>query len=393
MKPEILAPAGNLKKLKLAFYYGADAVYVGGKSFSLRTFADNFTDEELAEGIAYAHERGKRVYVAANIFAKNADFAALEKHFKLLAELGADGVLISDLGVFRLARRVAPTLPVHISTQANTLNAEAAKLWHELGATRVVLAREVSIREIADIHAAVPELELEAFVHGAMCISYSGRCYLSDYFEGRSSNRGACAQPCRNAWEIRGKDGAWLSAEEDGKGTYLLNSKDLNMSAHLNALAEAGVCSFKIEGRMKSEYYLATVTNAYRRLLDGGASEALFGELNTLTHREYTMAYAFGDNRATISSDGSQYVGTCDFIAIVKDCHAGRVEVEMRSRFREGDILEVLAPSEHFGKTVTVKNMRDSERNPCADAKLVQAAYTFDCPYQLHDGDILRRRR
>ncbi len=189
MKPELLAPAGNLTKLKLAFYYGADAVYLGGKSFSLRTFADNFTDEELAEGIAYAHARDKKVYVAANIFARNADFPRLEAHLRLLEELKADAALISDPGVFALARRVAPTLPVHISTQANTLNAEAARFWQSLGASRIVLARELSLKEISEIHAACPDLELEAFVHGAMCISYSGRCYLSDYMDGRPANR------------------------------------------------------------------------------------------------------------------------------------------------------------------------------------------------------------
>lgn len=395
MKPELLAPAGNLKKLKLAFYYGADAVYLGGKDFSLRTFADNFTDEELAEGIAYAHARGKRVYAAVNIFARNADFAALERHLKFLEEAGADGVLVSDPGVFRLARRTAPKLGLHISTQANTLNAEAAAMWRELGAKRVVLARELSLEEIAEIHIRVPDLELEAFVHGAMCISYSGRCYLSDYIEGRSSNRGACAQPCRNAYEIRakGKDGAWLPLEENGRGAYLLNSKDLNMARSLDELAAAGVCSFKLEGRMKSEYYLATVVNSYRRISDMGWSESLSEELDTLTHREYTTAFAFGENNATVSPKGSQAAGTCDFIAIVKGYEDGRARTEMRSRFYEGDVLEVLSPSENFAKRVTVTDLRDAEGNLCPDAKLVQAEYSFSCPLILRAGDILRRRR
>ena len=265
---ELLAPAGNLNKLKLAFYYGADAVYVGGKSFSLRTFADNFTDEELAEGIAFAHARGKKVYVAVNIFARNADFAQLPGYFRTLERIGADAVLVSDLGVFRACREAAPSLPIHISTQANTTNSQSAAMWKELGASRVVLARELSLEEIANIHEENPDLELEAFVHGAMCISYSGRCLLSDYLDGRSSNRGACVQACRYRYEIRTQEctnDGWTEVQEDEKGTYFLNSKDLNMSAHLSELEKAGVCSFKIEGRMKSEYYLATVVRSEER--------------------------------------------------------------------------------------------------------------------------------
>ncbi len=390
---EILAPAGNFEKLKIALLYGADAVYLGGKSFSLRSFADNFTDDELREAIAYTHVRGKKVYVCANVFAKNADFPALERYFRLLSVLGADGVLVSDPGVFRLLRRTAPELPVHISTQANTMNARAAEFWRELGATRAVLARELSLKEIAEIHAAVPDMELEAFVHGAMCVSYSGRCYLSDYLDGRSSNRGACSQPCRGRYELRTESGAVLSAEEDGRGSYLLNSKDLNMAAHLEDLAAAGVSSFKIEGRMKSEYYLATVVNTYRRIADMGASDALLSELETLTHREYTAAYAFGDNRGTMSFGGSQKIGTCDFIAVVKDWRGGRAEVEMRGRFREGDVLEILSPCETFAKEFTGSSLRAPDGSACADAKLVQGRYTFACPYPLRGGDILRRRR
>ena len=391
-KPELLAPAGNFKKLKLAFYFGADAVYLGARSFSLRSFADNFTDEELAEAIAYTHARGKRVYVAVNIFARNADFPALERQLRLLEELGPDGVLISDPGVFRLARRVAPDVPIHISTQANTMNAESAAMWYELGARRIVLAREVTPPEMAEIHAAVPALELEAFIHGAMCISYSGRCYLSDFLDGRSSNRGACVQACRYAYEIRAREGKsdWLPVETDARGTYLLNSKDLNMASGLKELAEAGVCSFKIEGRMKSEDYLATVVNAYRRILDGGPSDALAEEFETLTHREYTT-YA-GANGAT-SQSGSQKAGTCDFIAVVTDYADGRALVEMRSRFFEGDVLEVLSPDENFKTEVLVSDMVGPDGVKTSDAKLVQGMYSFACPRKLRSGDILRRRR
>lgn len=394
-KPELLAPAGSMKKLKTAFYFGADAVYLGGKSFSLRTFADNFTDEELGEAVVYAHERGKKVYVCANIFGKNADFAALEKHFRYLETIGADAVLISDLGVFRLCRRVAPGLPVHISTQANTLNQEAAAMWKELGAERVVVARELSVKEIAEIHEANPDLQLEVFVHGAMCISYSGRCYLSDYLDGRESNRGACVQACRWNYRVQSKEGAkgeWYDLEADGRGTYVMNSKDLNMSAYLEELARAGVCSFKIEGRMKSEYYLATVVNAYRRIIDGGNAEGLSKELEASAHRAYTAAYAFGENHDTVSRENSQTRGTHEYIANVVAYENGRAKAEMRNRFFEGDTLEILSPSAQHGKAFKVENLRDSAGESCTDAKLVQSAYTFDCPYPLHEGDILRRK-
>ena len=395
MKVELLAPAGNFEKLKIAFYYGADAVYLGGKLFSLRSFSDNFSDEELSQAISYAHERGKKVYVCANIFAKNADFPALEQHFQLLERLGADGVLISDPGVFRLCRKCAPRLPVHISTQMNTMNAGTAALWQEMGAVRVVLARELSLKEIKEIHEANPTLEIEAFVHGAMCISYSGRCLLSDYFDGRPSNRGACVQACRFRYRVQadeGKKGEWYDIEEDGRGTYLLNSKDLNMSAHLKELEEAGVCSFKIEGRMKSEYYLATVVNAYRRIIDGGYSDSLFSELSCAARREFTTAYMLGDNRETVAYDNSQTTGSCKFIATVEDYKEGRLFVEMRNRFREGDVLEILSPNEHFGKQVCVKGLKDPAGEACLDAKLVQGRYSFECSYPLQKGDILRMR-
>lgn len=395
MKTELLAPAGNLQKLKLAFYYGADAVYLGGKSFSLRTFADNFSDEELKEGVEYAHARGKKVYVAANIFARNSDLGKLAEHFRFLESVCVDGVLVSDPGVFSLCKRVAPALPIHISTQANTMNAEAAKFWHEHGVSRVVLAREVSVKEIAEIHAACPELELEAFVHGAMCISYSGRCYLSDYMDSRPANRGACVQVCRRKFRIQTNEGAsqdFYDVEEDGRGAYVMNSKDLNMSVHMKELEEAGVVSFKIEGRMKGEYYLATVVNAYRRILDAGYTEALGRELLSSAHREYTTAYAFGKGEMMQSPESSQTGGMYDFIAVATDMVGGKVSVEMRGRFHEGDVLEILSPFDYFGKTVTVRNMT-YDGSPCSDAKLVQGLYTFDCPYPLHAGDILRRKK
>ncbi len=395
MKAELLAPAGNLSKLKLAFCYGADAVYLGGKDFSLRTYADNFTPAELEEGVAYAHARGKKVYVAVNIFARNADLGQMEAYFRRLKEIGADAVLVSDAGAFALCRRAAPDLPIHISTQANTMNAEAARFWQERGASRVVLARELSLKEIGEIHAACPKLELEAFVHGAMCISYSGRCYMSDYMDGRPANRGACVQACRRAYRVQTREGAsddFYDVEEDGKAAYVMNSKDLNMSAHLGELSEAGVCSFKIEGRMKGEFYLATVVNAYRRIMDGGNSDLLQEELLSCPHRPYITCEEFNGSTMSQAVDSSQTGGAYDFIGIVTDMVGAKPVVEMRTRFFEGEEVEILSPDENFGKKFAIKGLCGPD-GPCADAKLVQAKYTFDCPYPLGKGDILRRRR
>ena len=383
-----------MQKLKIALYYGADAVYLGGKAFSLRSFSDNFTDEELKEAFDYAHNLKKKVYVCANIFAKNGDFAALEKHFRFLEECGADGVLVADLGALRLCKRVAPDLPVHISTQANTLNREAAAMYRDLGAVRVVLARELSLEEIAEIHAYVPQLELEAFVHGAMCISYSGRCLLSDYLDGRKSNRGECVQACRWRYRVQSAESGskeWYDLEEDGRGTYILNSRDLNLSRYLPELEKAGVCSFKIEGRMKSEYYLATVVGAYRRIMDGGYTEALGAELDCCARRPYTTAYLLGENRGTEDYSNRPVEGKCVYIANVLGAEKGRVVVEMRNRFREGETLEVLSPHGELGQEVAIKDLKEGDA-PCPDAKLVQGVYSFACSLPLRAGDMLRRR-
>ena len=256
----------------------------------------------------------------------------------------------------------------------------------------MVLARELSIEEIAHIHRENPALELEVFVHGAMCISYSGRCYLSDYLDNRPANRGACVQACRRKFRVQseGAEG-WLDLTEDEKGAYLLNSKDLNMSAYLDELAAAGACSFKIEGRMKSEYYLATVVNAYRRILDGGYSQTLARELDCAARREFTTAYAFGENKHTVAY-GNDRAGSCEYIANVLGWENGVAKAEMRSRFYEGETLEVLSPSAAFMSQISVTDMKDAQGQPCADAKSVQGIYTFSCPVPLAAGDILRRR-
>ena len=398
IKAELLAPAGSYSKLLTAFHFGADAAYVGGKQFSLRTFADNFTMDELASAVSLAHSLGKKVYVTANVFARNADFSMLEDYFKGLESIGADAAIISDPGAIYVAKKVAPKLAIHLSTQANTTNKYSVKFWGEQGVERVVLARELSLDEIADIHNFAPEIELEAFVHGAMCISYSGRCLLSDYLDGRSSNRGACVQSCRWRYELRALNATngkseWLPIEEDGKGTYVFNSKDLNMLAYLREMEGAGVRSFKIEGRMKSGYYLATVINAYRRLMDGGDFTLSETELSNVAHRDYTTAYAFGQNSETVNYEDSQSKGDYIYIADVEGCENGYVMAEMRNRFKQGDLLEVLSPDDTFAKTFLAEEIFDSKGAPTDDAKLVQEIYKIKCPYVLKKGDYLRRKK
>lgn len=397
MKVELLAPAGNFAKLKTALLYGADAVYVGGKSFSLRSFAENFTREELSQATEYTHALGKKIYVTVNIYARNADFAELESYLVFLQQIGVDAVLLSDPGVVYLAKKVAPKLTLHLSTQANTTNAHAVKFWREQGVSRVVLARELSVKEMQEIHELCPDMELESFVHGAMCISYSGRCLLSNYLDGRPSNRGACVQSCRWGYEIRPtspvEKSDRLPIEEDGYGTYILNSKDLNLISHLNTLQNAGVVSFKIEGRMKSEYYLATVINAYRRALDGQDISLCQAELNHVAHRAYTTAYALGENAQTVNYDDAQTKGESEYIANVLAWQDGVATVEMRNRFKTGDVLQVLSPTPSFGKCITVGELTDGKGNVTDDAKLVQERYTFACPVPLRAGDFLRRER
>lgn len=397
MKVELLAPAGNFAKLKTAFYFGADAAYIGGKAFSLRSFADNFNADELKSAVEFAHKLGKKIYVTANIFAKNADFSALSDYFKYLYKIGVDAAIVSDSGVFYVAKKAAPALSLHISTQANLTNKYAVKFWMEQGASRAILARELSLQEIAEIHEFVPEIELEAFVHGAMCISYSGRCLLSDYLASRPSNRGECVQACRWNYAVKkrdlGAESGEMSVEEDDRGTYIFNSKDLNMSAYLDKMAEAGVCSFKIEGRMKSEYYLSTVINAYRRCIDGGFDENVARELTTAAHRDYTTAYALGANSQTVNYSDSQAKGDCDYIANVLGGGEGKAQVEMRGRFKVGDVLEVLSPTQNFGKRFTVERALNAAGEDVTDCKLVQEHYTINCPFNLSAGDILRKRK
>lgn len=394
MKSELLAPAGSLEKLKVAFLYGADAVYVGGKNFSLRQYADNFTAEELAEGIDYAHERQKKVYVAVNIFAKNADFPEAEKYFKFLERIGADAVLITDPGLIALCKKTAPGLEIHLSTQANTLNKYAVRFWAEQGVKRVVLARELGYEEIKEIAEYNPDVEIECFVHGAMCVSYSGRCLLSNYLSERNANRGECVQACRWRYELTayGRDGDKLELTEDERGAYILNSRDLNLLKELNKLSEAGVKSFKIEGRMKTVYYLATVVNAYRRAMDGGDINVSEAELTKINHRAYTKAYFYGENDKTLNYDEGQEQGEYEFAAWVIGYDDGTALVEMRNRFAVGDELEVLSPGDSFLKKFVVGDMTDEDNVPVTDAKLVQQRLKIAVPFRLYAGDILRKK-
>lgn len=401
IKVELLAPAGNFSKLKTAVYYGANAVYMGGKEFSLRALSDNFTDEEIIKAVEYAHNKNVKVYVTVNIFARNADLDKAAEYFKFLYSAGVDAVLITDIGLISLCKSVAPALPIHISTQANTLNKFAVKAWHNMGAERVVLARELSLKEVKEIHEFCPAVELEAFAHGAMCISYSGRCLLSNYLNGRDANRGECVQACRWSYEIResNKGGEFYPIEQDEKGTYILNSKDLNMISHIGEMLKSGIVSLKIEGRMKSEYYLATVVNAYRRAIDeflkiGDSyckNTSFYDELKKTNHRAFTTAYNFGDNAETVNYADTQSSGERQFIAVVEDCAEGFITVEMRNRFKIGDELEVLSPSENFNKKFVVTEIFDEEGNSVTDAKIVQQKLKIACPFVLCEGDILRR--
>ncbi len=403
-KVELLAPAGNFSKLKTAVYFGADAVYVGGKSLSLRALSDNFTKEELKLATEYVHQRGKKIYVTVNIFAKNADMQQAEEYFIYLQEIAVDAVIISDPGLVYLCKQVAPKLKIHLSTQANTTNKYSARFWAEQGLERIILARELSLKEVKEIRDYLPkDIQIEAFIHGAMCISYSGRCLMSNYFNGRDSNRGACVQACRWEYEIRekSKEGEYYPIQQDDRGTYIMNSKDLNMMNYIPEMINAGVCSFKIEGRMKSEYYLATVINAYRRAIDEYYKNGeeyrdnplYYKELLKTAHRVFTTAYMLGDNQETVNYDNSQSAGESVFTAVVLDYdeETSLAKVEMRNRFKVGDVLEVLSPSSSFNKQILVKEMSDTEGNAVEDAKLVQQVLFLKTDVKLSAGDILRK--
>lgn len=397
---ELLSPAGNMEKLKVAFKFGADACYLAGKKFGLRAFSGNFDENELTEAVEYAHSLNKKIYVTINIVAHNVDFDGLKEYLEFLESIKIDGIIVSDIGIMELAKQVAPKLELHVSTQANVTNKYTAKFYCDLGAKRLVLARELSIQEIKEIRDFIPkDVEIETFVHGAMCISYSGRCLLSNYLSGRDSNRGACIQACRFEYSIceKTRKGEHYDIQEDERGTYILNSKDLCMIEYIKDLVEAGVTSFKIEGRMKSPYYVATITNAYRRAIDDFKSnkpfdKTLLEEVQKTSHRRYTTGFYFGAKDKEYILD-SMPVQSHDFIAIVKeDAQNGYVKIEQRNRFKVGDELEVLSPSDCFNKIIKVTEMYDENNNLVEDASLVQQILNLKTDLNLKTGDILRKK-
>lgn len=398
---ELLSPAGNMERLETAFYYGADAVYMAGNRYGLRAFADNFNDEELKAGIARAHQLGKRAYIAANIFMRGSDIQGLREYFCFLGRAGADAVIVSDIGVLELAKNACPELEIHISTQFNAMNELTASLLYRMGASRIVLARELSLSEIKRIRDNTPSgLELEAFVHGAMCMSYSGRCLLSSFFTGRQANRGECAQPCR--WEYylceKQRPGEYMPVYEDEKGTYILNSRDLCMIEHLSALKEAGVSSAKIEGRNKTAYYTAAVTNAYRRALDLLEQDrpfdpALKEELFKAANRDFTTGFYFGRPGAEGQrAQSGKCVQSYEFSALCLGWEDGQAILEQRNKINKGDILELLSPGKYHGLKIRAEKITDMEGAELECANKVQQIIKIPCPVPLNKNDILRKK-
>lgn len=390
---ELLAPAGNFDKLVTAVHFGADAVYFAGKKLGLRAFAGNFDENEIYKAMDYLHQRNKKGYITLNIVANDEDFDGIDEYLKLLVDAKVDGVIVSDIGMISYIRTNYPSLNVHVSTQANVNNSYAADVYSKMGATRIVLARELNLNQIKEMHKRLGDkIELEAFVHGAMCISYSGRCLLSNYLTGRDSNKGACVQACRWKYYIREENRTdEMPIEEDERGTYILNSKDMCLIDHLKELEEAGIASLKIEGRMKSDYYVASVVNAYRRALDGFSDyKILHDELEKTSHRHYTTGFYFGADDKEYLED-SMPVQTYVFIAVAKEnAKDGKVKVEMRNRFKVGDELEILSSDNNFLKTIKIEYIKNSLGEYIDDAKRVQEIVEINCPYDLKEGDILR---
>lgn len=351
-KPELLAPAGDMEKLKMAVLYGADAVYLAGTSFGMRSFAGNFTPEELPQAVRFAHDRGVRVHVTVNTMPRNDEVSQLPEHLERLNDAGVDALILADLGAFTLAGKYAPRCERHISTQQSVANYECAAAWYDLGAKRVVLARELTLQEICELRQKVPAgLELEAFCHGAMCVSYSGRCLLSNYMTGRDSNRGACAQPCRYQYALmeEKRPGEYFPVFEDEKGTYIMNSRDLCMIDHLGDIMDAGIDCIKIEGRAKSEYYAAIVTGAYRHVLDdvaaGRAADPVWrDEVEHVSHRHYSTGFFYGQPGQYY--ENSRYIRDWQVCAVVTACdEVGNATLSLRNKFASGDEIELVGPS------------------------------------------------
>lgn len=398
-KPELLAPAGNLSKLKVAIDYGADAVYLGGSRLNLRAFADNFNDDEIREGVAYAHERGRKVYMTLNVFPHNDDMKGLEDYLLGVQELGIDALIVADPGIIMTCQEVIPDMELHLSTQANNVNYKSAKFWHNNGIKRIVLARELTLVEIKDLIEKTPDsLEIEAFVHGSMCMAYSGRCLLSSYMVGRDANRGACAQPCRYKYYLveEKRLNEPMEIREDDRGSYIMNSKDMCMIEHIPELMESGIVSFKIEGRMKSDFYVATIVKAYREAMDSYWEDPENYEFNPkwmellekVSHRKYFTGFYFGRNNSQ-TYESSNYVRNYDIVAnVLKKQADGRYFMLEKNRIFPNTEVEVLrSKGEVF--TTTLTDFQDDKGNPIEVANKAAMHFSAHCADELKEGDIL----
>ena len=403
-KPELLAPGGSLEKLKTAIDFGADAVYIGGDAFSLRVAAENFSVEDMHEGIKYAHDRGRKVYLTSNIIAHNRDIDKFREFIDEIRPMGFDAVLIADLGLFGLIREIAPEIPVHISTQANNTNYETVKMWHRMGAERVVLGREMSFKEIAEIQREVPDVELEAFVHGAMCISYSGRCLLSNYMTGRNSNLGACAHPCRWNYSLveEKRPNEYFDVFENERGTFIFNSKDLCMIEHIPELVESGVASLKIEGRVKTAFYVATIVGAYRREIDRYCKDPEnykfnpeeLDELCKVSHRPYTTGFFYGRPESDAQVyETSSYIRDYELVGIVTDYNreTKRLTLSQRNRFFAGEELEIIQPMKPY-VTIKAENMQNTKGETIDVAPHAEEIITIDCDTEILVGAMIRKK-
>ena len=396
-KPELLAPAGDMERLKMSVLYGADAVYLAGTSFGMRSFAGNFSPEELPEAVRFAHDHGVKVHVTVNTMPRSDELAGLPAHLERLNACGVDALIIADLGVFRAAEKYAPNCERHVSTQVSIANYACANAWYDLGAKRVVLARELSLEEIRTIRQNTPkELEIETFAHGAMCVSYSGRCLLSNYMTGRDSNRGACAQPCRYQYALmeEKRPGEYFPVFEDEKGTYIMNSRDMCMIDHLGDLMDAGVNCLKIEGRAKSAYYAAIVTGAYRHVLDDvaagrGVDPVWRDEVEHVSHRRYSTGFFYGEPGQYTSN--SRYIRDWQVCAIVTDCDKnGLATLSLRNKFAAGDTVELVGPDlRPFSMTVPV--MRGADGMILNEPRTPQMTFTMQLPRPVPPLSIVRR--
>lgn len=401
---ELLAPGGNLEKMKMAVLYGADAVYIGGEMFGLRAKADNFSKADMLEGIAFAHSRGKKVYVTMNIIPRNHDFKGMEHYIREVESMGADAVIVSDPGIFSLVRETAPQMQIHISTQANNTNYRSAAFWKTQGASRIVAARELSCQEIQEIHVHNPDLEIEVFVHGAMCISYSGRCLLSGYMSGRDSNKGDCSQACRWNYHLmeEKRPGEYMPVYENERGTFIFNSKDLCLLEYIPNLIQAGVSSLKIEGRMKSSFYVASVVRAYRMAIDAYYQDPAHWTFNPIwleeaskaSHREYTTAFFTGSGEpADMQNYGtSSYIRGYDFVGLcgAYDAETGRILVEQRNKVSLGEEIEIVMPSgESFA--LCIQEMTDEAGEPIDSAPHAQMKFQIRTDRYVEPYSMIRK--